>query len=192
MTRAIACAACLLTLATSLGGCTTVHVTEPFGQVPATLDPADWDGTWCDATHLELQPGTHSLLAGGDCVILTVVDPDAGTLDVTSPSDPGDAWRAHLRRVGDDPAAVFVSVENGSEFTLELRARREGNAVFAWDVSGETVAREIEAGRLAGRLEEGRVHVDPLAPATLDRLASDAAGFFDWTHPLVLVRVSGS
>jgi hypothetical protein len=193
MTRAIARAAFALALTAILAGCTTVHVGAPVGQLPAALDPADWNGTWCAAAGLVLQPGTWVLAApDDDCLVLTVVDPAAGILDVASSSDPGDSWRAHLRRVRDDPASAFVSVEDGAAaFTFELRARRDGNAVIAWSVSGTAVAAEVEAGRLAGRVEEESVYLDTGAPGTLERLASDGGGLFDWTHPVVLVRVTG-
>jgi hypothetical protein len=190
MTRTLARAALLLALTACLGGCTTVRVAHPMGDSPAMLDPVEWNGTWCDAKYLA-PPADGRAPSGqdADCVALTVVDAAGGVVDVVSPSEPGDTYRAHFRHIADDRDAMFVSIEDGAAFDFELRARVDGNLLIAWDVSGDAFAEEVAAGRMVGRVEDGSVQLDRPTAAVLARIASRDGGLFDWTHPLVLVRV---
>lgn len=189
MTRTLVRIALLVAVAPCLGGCTTVHVDRPVGNTPVTLDPVEWNGTWCDPR--VLVPGAAGVAEDVDeaCVSVTVVDAEGGVLDVASTSEPGESSRAHLRQAGSEDDAILVSVEDEAAFAFEVRAGRDGDLLFAWSVSGSAVAREIEAGRLAGRVENGSVWLDPTTPAVLARLVAPGGELYDWTHPVVLVRV---
>jgi hypothetical protein len=194
MTRAFARTTLLVALTCTLGGCTAVHVDRPVGDAAVTLDPGEWNGTWCDGTNLAPLPGSRMLSASEtDCLSLTVVDASSGVLDVVDPSKPGEIYRAHLRHVGTDTESIFVTVEEDGAFVFEARARRHGAGLLAWDVSGDAIKEEIAAGRMPGRVDgDDAVRLDVSAPGVLARIASDGGRLFDWAHPLVLVRVSGS
>lgn len=185
--------AAILLFVAALGGCTTVHVAQPLGDAPVILDPAEWNGTWCDASQLASVPGTNAVSAdGADCVVLTVVDAEAGILDVVETDDPGEPIRAHLRRIGDDTTWVYVSTEErGNGYAVALRVYRDGHVLVAWDVAGSAVAEEVTAGRWAGRVKGGDVYLDTPGRDTLARIAADHGGLFTRTPSGVAIRVSG-
>jgi hypothetical protein len=127
-----------------------------------------------------------------DCLTVTVVDPDGGVADIVASDEPGDTMRAHLRSIGDGRQTMYVSVEQEHGYAFVLRVRRDGSLLVGWDVAAVRIARDVEAGRMRGRVDGDDVYLDALGPDVLARIAKEPSAFFEDEDVGVVVRVSGS
>lgn len=179
----------VLALALLSGGCSAVLTVEPVGREPVVLDPAEWDGVWCDldaaATHLS---GVR--VDEGDCLTLTVIDPEEGTLEVVDPKSREPDRAAIVRRTpGSD--AMFLTVPyppDANEHAFWVRIRVNDGVLLFWEPTVDAFRALVESGSLPGSSGQDVV-LFPLDADALGLIREQESLLFRWEDPEVLVRV---
>lgn len=167
----------------TLAGCGAVYSTHPVGEASVAVEAADWDGTW---------------LHGEGALTLKVEDEGAGRIRGAwvEWGHQGPRLESHvieLRRSGD---AMFANVGesdgNGRVRYAWARIRREGSVLIAWIPDVERFKAACRDGRLPCReQDEHVVLVDPSAAHVKVLASSEAAPFYRWDEPVVLMRLTG-
>lgn len=184
----------MLTLlaAALLTGCGAVMVTQPMGDRPVALDPADWEGTW----------------ASDEIVMLTtVLDSEAGVLQAAWLERYEDGARFEtvtgmVRQTGD---WIFLSTEHvpvQADEELQSEAENEpprylwsridnnGRRAIVWWPDLDQFRDAVNGGRISGQVKEDNdVLLGPLDAAQMETINSPSGNLMNWAEPLVLVRI---
>lgn len=170
----------------ALGACTYVTVPAPLGDIPAPIEPKEWNGHW---------------VLGRDVVgHVIVTDPERGALELswireTKPdfARPRAALvrgQVVLRRVGD---VLIASLRlRDEERYLFFALAKDGDRATLWLPDHECIEMQLKTGVLSGgKLSEG--HATELALLGLDpaRAVSREPGachIFAWDKPQVARR----
>ena len=175
--RSLIAAALLLAVA-----CNTVHSTEPVGTEVLTLEPESWDGAW--------------LMGSGSTCTLRVLDGEAGHLEVAVVSEDNGQLVARVFqvRLREHGGWTFASIEDPDRpgLHLWLRIQRDEEQVILWIPDPEEIARLVQGGALAGRVDEhDNVVLESLDEEQLKTLhAGLDARLFEWEQPFAMIRLS--
>lgn len=185
--RLLAC----LSLALVLCACPETHVGPDFGYKPATLKPAEWNGTW-------------QVFADDTPATLVVTDAASGQLTLTEapkhkkdkPGKPSvlTLREASLGKDGDDKLffTTFREKDEDSSKLSPYLLRADKDVIILWMVDSDAVAEGIKAGKLKGTLTK------PDKDGPHCRLDSDPANyqllvqpqFWNWKEPIMIRRVN--
>ena len=197
--RAWIAAAAILAAVELVSGCTIVTVGEPVGEVAPLSKKLKWQGIWLDGSR-----GDQGL-----AYLVFVDDADRGALQICgfgkakgNKRPPLDLYcfGAQVRLVGDahvlhiaadeflvDSEPAFRESLKGRWFIVLLKHR--GERVVVWLFEAKEAAKQVEAGRLAGKVihkntqGDREVRIDRLEPELLKRWISESAGEFRWREP---------
>jgi hypothetical protein len=174
-------------------GCSAVLTVEPVGSEPVVLEPEQWDGVWCDladaAAHLS---GVR--VDERDCLTLTVIDPEEGTLEVVDPTSREPEGGAIVRRMpGSDAMFLTIPYPPGvNEPAFWVRVRVTDGVLLFWEPKVDAFKALVEAGSLPGPLSGSKGENVVLFHLDRDALAlmrEQEPVLFEWEEPHVLVRV---
>lgn len=181
---------CSLPAMAVLAGCSAVLTVAPVGSEPIVLDPNEWDGLWCDVGAAAAAAASGTLIDERGCLVLTVIDPEEGTLKAADPTSHEPEQAAIVRR---EPrsGAVFLTIPwppeaDGEAFWVRIRMRDD--VLIFWEPRVDVFRDLVAAGALPGVSGTDVVlfRLDGEALATLDE---QHASLFRWDDPQVLVRV---
>jgi hypothetical protein len=170
-------------------GCSAVLTVEPVGREPVVLDPAQWDGLWCDVGAVPAY-GSGTDDATGHCATITVVDPREGTLKLVDATS-GDPDQAAIVRQDPTSSAIFATMpwppEDDNSFWVQIRM--EEDVLIYWEPAVHAFRALVEAGALPGSVVGGDVVLAHLDGSAMGVLREHDATLFKWKDPQVLVRV---
>lgn len=173
----------LLLLVPGFSGCQAVYVDAPVGEIPAQIDPDDWDGTW---------------LVDGNAVVLKVVDPGGGLIQLAwIESEEGeltmDRALLHLREAGDRMFATLESDESEEGWHYWALVIRHEETLLILEPIVPRFRALVQDGRLPGHLEGesgSDVYLVGMEPRHLDLILSKPAdALFDLDQPEVLTKL---
>ena len=176
LTRLIVCAL--------LGGC--VILPEPVGQVPAVLEPEDWEGYWISSTE-------------DDVVYAVVTDRQRGTLEMSGiekEAPENGPPRARLERlealvrVAGEVLLLSVPVEKEPGYVF-FALKKEGDQVTLSFPDAKCVKALIEGGTLSGSERSPfTIALDRLDPVqAVSQAAPMGCNIFDWDKTVVFRRL---
>jgi len=163
----------------SLAGCSSVYSTKPIGEkiVSAGLD--EWEGTWINS---EMD----------NPVSIKVTDAKKGILKA--------AWIEDMKM----ESCEFQLLESGTWMFGNTkkdekdnryvwgRIKKDAGQIIVWVPDVLKIRELVKAGTLPGSVaEDGDVTLGDLNAAQLSVITSEDKGLlFEWTNPLILIRLS--
>lgn len=163
----------------SLAGCSTVYSTKPIGEnVVSIVEPAEWEGTWINSS-MDVP------------VIIKVTDAQKGILKAMWIEDM--KLESHEVQLLGSGEWMFGNIKDDKDGRfLWGRIKQEASQIILWFPDVAKISALVKAGSLPGTVDEGGdVTLGDLKAEHLSLIMSDDKGIlFDWTDPLVLIRLS--
>jgi hypothetical protein len=163
----------------SLAGCSSVCSTKPVGEKAVAVEPEEWEGTWINS---EMDTP----------VSIKVTDAKKGILKAM--------WIDKMKMESCDfqllesGTWMFGSMRKDDKDNRYLwgRIKKDAGQIIVWIPDVTKIRELVKAGTLTGTVaEDGDVTLGDLNAAQLSVITSEDKGLlFEWTNPLILIRLS--
>lgn len=167
----------VLILIPLLTGCSAVYSTDPIGNEPVKLKPADWQGSWL---HPE---GT---------ITIEILDAEKGLLRAAWIENMElKSFDVHLLSSNDWMFGSTKDKPNDPHY-IWGRVKHQDNQLIVWSPDVAKFKSLVKEGSLPGTLDDGGdVILGELTADQLSLITSEKNGVpFNWDEPLVLIRLS--
>lgn len=159
--------------------------TQPVGEKPHVLKPADWEGTWIGGAYSD-----------AFALTVTVTDATKGRLQVSRIESNErklelQTGPAEVREAGGWLFINLGGLDDRKQLWFWGRIKFQADLVLLWAPEADQLKELSRLGKLKCRLSESGDLLEPLSPEDLKVLTSDESVVpFEWKSPLILRRVA--
>jgi len=163
----------------SFVGCNSVYCTKPVGEKAVSIEPGEWEGTWINSSM-------------DNPVSIKVIDAKKGILKAMWIENAElESCEAYLLESGEWMFGSTREDGKGNRF-IWGRIKKDEGQILVWVPAVSKISDLVKAGTLPGTIEDdGNVTLGALTAEHLRVIMSEDKGvLFEWTKPVVLIRLS--